>query len=249
MAYNESLGFGSGVMYMTSAAGGTPVRVGILQDVSFDISFDEKPLYGNSQFPVALARGKAKGTIKAKFARLDAIAIGSMFFGGTPVAGQEVIADLEAGVVPAAPAYTITVIHSSNWKEDKGVFYAASGQPLVKVASSPASGQYSVASGIYTFSSADASTALLISYAWNDGSTGYKTTVTNQPMGTVSYFQTDLYQINPEVPGTQWGLRLYRCASSKLAFNTRQDDWLIPEFDASVQANAAGKVLDFNTPN
>lgn len=248
MAYNESLGFGSGVMFMTNAAGGTPVRVGVLQDVSFDISFEEKPLYGTSQWPVALARGKAKGAVKAKFARIDGATIGSLFFGATPAAGEEIIADLEAGVVPGAPAYTITVIHSSNWKEDKGVFYATTGQPLVKVNSGPTSGQYSVASGIYTFSAADASAAVLISYAWNDGTTGYKTTITNQPMGTVSYFQTDLYQINPEVSGSQWGMRLYRCASSKLALNSKNDDWMIPEFDASVQANAAGKVLDFNTP-
>ena len=52
-----------------------------------------------------------------------------------------------------------------------------------------------------------------------------------------------------EAPGTQWGMRLYRCKSSKIMLATKQDDWTIPEFDASIQANAAGQVLDINTPN
>ena len=90
---------------------------------------------------------------------------------------------------------------------------------------------------------------MLISYGWNDLTNGFKTSLTNQPMGTSSYFQLDLFQSNPEAPGTQWGMRLYRCKSSKLMLATKQDDWTIPEFDASIQANAAGQVLDINTPN
>ena len=95
MTWNVSLGFGSGVMFVTPS-GGSPLRVGIMQDVSFDISFDQKPLYGQNQWPIALARGKAKGSIKAKTAQIDSGVIGALILGGTPVPNQNVIYDLEA---------------------------------------------------------------------------------------------------------------------------------------------------------
>lgn len=252
MTYNQSLGFGSGFIYMTPLSGSllTPIRVGILQDISFDLSYEEKLLYGVDQWAVAIANGKAKGSIKAKEAQIDSRAMGIIMLGGGQAAGQEQIADLEAHSVPTPSGpYTVSVTNAAHFTEDLGVAYATTGQPFTQVASGPTVGQYSVASGVYTFAAADAGVAVLINYAWNDTTSGVKTTLTNQPMGTSSFFQLDLFQGNPNVPGTQWGMRLYRCKSSKLSLATKQDDWLIPEFDASVQANAAGKVLDFNTPN
>lgn len=251
MTYNASVGFGSGFIYMTPLSGSnlTPARVGLLQDVSFEISFEEKPLYGQNQWAYAIANGKAKGAIKAKNAIMDSRVIGTLILSGTPVAGQEQIVDLEAHAVPASSPYTVQATNSSHWTKDLGVFYATTGQPLTLVTSNPTQGQYAVSAGTYTFAAADTGAGLLISYAWNDTTTGFKTTLTNQPMGTSTYFQLDLCQGNPENPGSQWGMRLYRCKSSKLNLATKQDDWQIPEFDASVQANAAGAVLDWNTPN
>src|SRR5579859_1967579 len=99
MAYTQSIGFGSGFLYMTPqvAAGivPTPIRMGILQHVDLDFTFDEKPLYGQNQFPVAIARGKAKLTCKAAFAQIDSGAVGSIFLQGTRNAGEDVIIDLE----------------------------------------------------------------------------------------------------------------------------------------------------------
>ena len=53
-------GFGSGVVFavpLTNAQGnplasGTPVRFGVLQDVSVDFSFTNKELHGQNQFEV-----------------------------------------------------------------------------------------------------------------------------------------------------------------------------------------------------
>lgn len=249
--YNQSLGFGSGFIYMTplGVAAPTPVRVGVLQDVSFDISWEEKELYGQNQWAVAIANGKAKGSIKAKNATIDSQAIGTIILNGAPVAGQEQIADVEGHSVPASSPYTVSSTNAAHWTKDLGVFYATTGQPLVRVASGPTVGQYSVASGVYTFAAADEGAAILLSYAWNDTTSGFKTSLNNQPMGASNYFSLDLFQNNPQVAGSQWGMRLYRCKSSKLSLATKQDDWMIPEFDASIQADAAGRVLDFNTPN
>ena len=44
--------------------------------------------------------------------------------------------------------------------------YAASGAPLTAVSASPAAGQYSVSTGIYSFSAADAGQSVSLSYGY-----------------------------------------------------------------------------------
>lgn len=62
--------------------------------------------------------------------------------------------------VPSSP-YQVTV--PTLWLLDRGVSNA--GVPMVKVASSPAAGQYTAAAGVYTFSVADAGAVVAITYA------------------------------------------------------------------------------------
>jgi hypothetical protein len=73
----------------------------------------------------------------------------------------------EAAAVPANPGpYTIAVAAPyGNWCQDAGVRYAAGGA-LTPVTGAPAAGQYAAAAGVYTFSSADAGRAVLISYGF-----------------------------------------------------------------------------------
>jgi hypothetical protein len=60
--------FGSGALIATptidafgnAIANPSPVEFGTLQDVSLDVSWDTKTLYGQLQFPVAAGRGKGK---------------------------------------------------------------------------------------------------------------------------------------------------------------------------------------------
>lgn len=251
MTYNQSVGMGSGFLYFTPLSGTsiTPVRVALLQGIDFEMSWEEKPLYGQNQWAAAIANGKAKGSLKAKNATIDSGAAATILLNGSPGAGQNAIADLEAHSVPGTGPYTVTVTPpgSGTFESDKGVFYATTGQPLTKVTSGAIVGQYSQSGGVYTFAAADTGVAVLICYEYTLTG-GFKTTITNQPMGTSNYFQADLFQNNPEVSGSQWGMRLYRCKSNKLALSLKQDDWTIPDFEASIQANAAGNVLDFNTP-
>lgn len=110
--------FGSGTIWFTpisgnEAANPTPIQVGTLQDVSLDIQFDLKMLYGMNQFPESVARGKGKISGKAKFGRFNSDLISQMLFGasGTRIAGSRAVsrdelANLAGGVI------TASVIHS-----------------------------------------------------------------------------------------------------------------------------------------
>ena len=62
-----------------------------LQDVSLDISFSSKQLFGQYQFPIALARGEGKITGKAKFANIDGPLFNDCFFGQSLNAGPETL--------------------------------------------------------------------------------------------------------------------------------------------------------------
>src|SRR5258708_31721211 len=183
--------FGAGSLWGFPVSGGnaanpTPILFGTLQDVSLDISGDVKMLYGQRQFPEAIARGKCKITGKAKYAWINSKQMNDLFFGQTLTAGMIKVQQNEAYSIPATP-FQVTVAPPSGTylndatRGDQGVRYAATGVPLTKVASGPTVGQYSVAvaTGIYTFAAADTLASVLISYMYTPIATGNQINVTN----------------------------------------------------------------------
>ena len=242
--------FGTGVFWgtpLTAADGSaiavpTPVQLGVMQDISIDISFDTKELYGQSQFPVAVGRGKGKMTGKAKVAQINGSALNSLFFGQTMTAGiTGDYYDVLGSLIPTTPyQVTITAPNSGTWSADLGV-RNANGLPMTRVASAPATGQYSVAAGVYTFATADTGLTVFISYQYTATSTtAQKSTVKNLLMGAAPTFKGDLY-----IPyaGKSLILTIPQCLTSKMTIATKQDDFAIPEFDFSGFADAAGNAL------
>ena len=235
--------FGSG--NLIALVGTIPVarKFGALQEVQVDFSFTLKELYGQSQFPLAVARGQGKITGTAKAALINGGLLNDFFFQGTNATGtvQQIID--EAGSIPATPGpYTVTVANSANFKEDMGVTYTATGLPLVRVASGPAAGQYTVAAGVYTFAAADQALAVKISYTFTVAASGNTTTITNQLMGTATTFAIDFPMT---YNGKKAMLRLNACTSGKLTLATKIEDFLVPDFGFSAFADASGTIGSF----
>ena len=250
MSNTTSVAFGSGVLIATpSGANATPVQFGALQDVSLDFSFSSKQLFGQYQFPIAFARGEGKISGKAKFANIDGPLYNNCFFGQTSTTGQKLWSYNEAGAVPATSPYSYSSANAASFDADLGVVYASSGLALTKVASAPAIGQYSVTAGVYSFNSADAGRALLLSYSYSQASTGggSRAVLANKVMGMAPTFQIDFYQTNPNIAGAQWSLRLYNCVSTKLSLASKNQDFVIPELDFEAFANAANSIGEINT--
>src|SRR6516165_4501711 len=105
------LSFGSGAIWgeRTDVTGADigPRQFGVLQDIQIDFDWTDKELYGQLQFPVAIARGQGKITGKAKFAQILGLLYSDIFFGLTPATGQFAVSQLEAATVPAATQYTV----------------------------------------------------------------------------------------------------------------------------------------------
>lgn len=218
-----------------------PVVLGLLQEVSLDLSVDIKTLYGADSYPVAVAQGKGKISVKAKNAEIDAGVMGSLFFGMTPAAAIKNVANDVPGTVPGTPyQLTPSVPGSGTWVADLGVFDAVTGAQLIRVASSPATGQYSVAAGVYTFAAADTTDTVKFNFEYSATSSAAKLfTITNRQMGYTPSFSMIL---KGSYDGHDLVAKFFRGVSSKLNFGMKNEDFTIPDFEAEAFANPAGDV-------
>jgi len=234
--------FGTGQIYGLPVGGGAPLQFGALQDVSVDISADIKQLYGQYQFPLAVARGKAKIEGKASTGEVNPDLYNTLYFGDTGATrsvGSKIPAFIELGSIPASGAYTVTVANSAHFVLDLGVRNAVTGAKFTQVESGPAAGEYSVAAGVYTFAAADAGSQVAINYIYTDSTDGITLDLANALMGVAPTFMLVLTE---EFDGKSFILVLYSCTSSKLTFPFKQDDFMISEFDFQAQANDAGLI-------
>lgn len=254
--------FGSGRLFLNATGGNlpanpTPMQALTIQDVQIDIAGDLKELKGASQFPDDVATGDKKGTGKFAVGRKD-LQLFNQIFSADIVAtgGTSVYPNFSA--VPTSNAVTITPPGSGTFETDLGVTYAGSGLALVKVASTPAVGQYSVSAGVYTFAAGDAAAAagVVISYAYTL-TTGNTYQINNQPLGygpQVEMFLVDTYQ--PKNVGTSsapiWEynvIHLYAAKINKITLGNKRADYSIPEVDFAYFQNSAGKVIEMFSVN
>jgi hypothetical protein len=249
--YSDEIGFAAGTLIgtRTDLAGViTPVKFGILQDVQLDFSADLKELTGQGRYAIALAPGKTKIELKAKFARISAKLFNDLYFGATSTATQTLFADSELATVPATSAYTVAAANAATFLSDQGVYFQDNGQAMMATGTAPpsVSGQYqplTEAPGVYRFSSADAVKAVALSYTYSSTS-GVQITLLNPRMGVGPSFKIVLSQA---FDGRQQNFIFNQCQSSKLSFPTKQDDFTISELDFMVSQDASGTIGSINT--
>jgi hypothetical protein len=254
----EQYSFGAGTLFLvrTDIATPSPTRVGTLQNINVDMSFDAKELIGQYQAPVAVARGKMKITGKAKFAKINARALNDAFFGQNLATGEQIQVVDEGGpsgtAIPASP-YQIVVANGAQMSSaspgiDLGVFNAATGIQLARVASAPTAGQYScdMTTGTYTFSEADetAGIKVVISYTYFETTTGGRITAYNQLMGSSPIFRLNL---GNSFQGNKLALSLYQCIPTKTAWEFKNEDFTIPDFEFSAFADNLGRIFDWSS--
>jgi hypothetical protein len=232
--------FGVGSLWAarTDVSNSTPAQFGTLQDVQVDFDFTSKPLMGQYQIAVAVARGGMKTTLKSKSATINSGIFNQSFFGQTQTVGGLLTALSESHAIPTTP-FEITVTNSSTFTNDLGVVYSATGVRLTAVASSPTTGQYAVSAGVYTFAAADTGLTVLISYAYTVSTGAQKIVITNQLMGSAPTFQANLSNI---YAGKVFSLQLNACISTKLSLPFKNEDWTINEIDIEAFTDASNNL-------
>ena len=249
--------------YGNTIATPSPRKLGTFQEASFDTSSENKMLYGPNQFPVAVGRGKAKVGLKVKAAQIsidqwNAIYIGQPQNQSTAGAAGSVISayiDTQGTTIPTTPfqitpvttyASFLTAGTTPVYDYDLGVQDGA-GNSYVRVASSPAAGQYSIASGVYTFNTGDAGKLVFINFVYTATPASSTTTpgsvarnayvnVSNIPMGQAPFLQLDLYC---NYGGNPLLVTLFQAIASKLSFSTKLDDFAVPDIEFDGFANSS----------
>lgn len=244
------INFGSGklIAVPTNLADGTvianptPVILGTMQDVSLDLSVEIKELYGSKRYPIAVGQGKGKTEIKAKYAEINGGILGSLFFGKAATAGVKAAVFDFAAAIPSGSPYTLTVQPPSTgtFISDMGVVFASTGVQLQRVASAPATGQYSVTSaGVYTFAAADQGKGVALSYEYSATTGGSVWNLSNDTMGYTPSFSLLLQN---SFDGKSLVCKLNRCVSGKLSLPLKSDDFAVYDFEAAAFADAAGSL-------
>jgi hypothetical protein len=245
MQYNFGAGF---ITAIPSGANPTPVKFGVLKEVSIDLSFTVKELRGAYMFPVDIARSSGKIAGKIKNAQIDGSIFAAVLTGATSATGQIKGIENEAGTIPTTP-FTITVAQGATFSADLGVINYTSGQLMTRVASAPATGQYSVntTTGVYTFNTAQSGNSVGISYQYTvAGATGSTLTYTNQLMGSGSVFAVTIFNT---FRGKDFGFRFPACTISKLALPLKSEDYSEQDLDFDAFADASNNVLYAYTAN
>jgi hypothetical protein len=239
--------FGCGSVFAL-VSGLTPVKIGVLQDIEIDITADVAQLYGAQQFPVAVGRGKAKITGKAKTGTLDINMFNSLFYGGTVDTTQyrKVIESSAASAGASAPTFSVGNVGSSGIT-DLGLYYSATAVQLnYSTAAAPTIGNYTYTStGLYTVSTAEsATTGFLVSYDYLSTGNGNQLLISNQNMGIQPVFQLELWEGFTDFgTRTNWDMKLNRCVSTKFNFPLKNSDFMVSDFEFSAFADSSGNVF------
>lgn len=239
--------FGSGLLWGTpladasgaAIANPTPLIFGTMQDSELDFKFELKQLHGQNQFAVAVGRGKGQVTGKAKIADIRAAFLETIVFGVSGTNGLTGAVYDTVGV-NAATSVVVAPPSSGTWQADLGVINGVTGREMRRVASAPATGQYSVSSGTYTFAAADAGQLVYINYRYTATSTvARRMNISNQPMGYAPSFRADFY--GPYM-GKHCVLTLNNCISEGFKFANKNDDFSVPEVGFTAFADQAGVI-------
>jgi hypothetical protein len=135
--------------------------------------------------------------------------------------------------------YTVDATQST-WSEDAGVYDYTAQKWMSQVASAPATGQYSVANGTYTFAAADASHLVGLYYKYTSTG-GHTITLGNPLMGSATMVQLNVFNT---YKGKSSGYTLWACVFPSLSWDNKVDDYT--EWDMEFEAAedpTTGKVI------
>lgn len=240
--------FGVGQLFLVPPGSDpTPVNVGTLKNVSLDISRDVKKLMGAKAFPedVALAGGTISG--KADYGRIQSGVIAAVLAGSTESTGQNAAANNEKTTIPATP-FEVTgaqITAGGTFVDDGGVYDYTNGLWMSRVASSPATGQYSVdtATGIYTFAAADTGNSIGLYYTYTKA-TGTTIALSNPLMGAATVFKLNVFNT---YRSKDVGYTLYAVVFPKLSLAGKQDDYTDTNLEFQAFADSNDQIIDVYT--
>lgn len=230
--------FGLGKLYLM-AADGEMIEFADLQDVSVGISYDYKELKSSNLFANNRVRTGAKIDCKASYANIHAKGL-ALHTGGTVSTGRK---EMQTKIVTTTNAQVQVLIGTEAiaFENNLSVFDITDANNPIAIE------EYTVTKlntlgyqqGQYDFTGDITLKTLLFSYE-AAVLTGKTITVNNQVAAAAPTFMAIIYNVTGDAG---FGIKLFKCTSSKLDFAFK-DDFSIPNFDFTAMANAIGKVFE-----
>ena len=246
--------FGPGILIAqrTDITIPSPVNVGFVQEFSIEAAGTTKALYGQKQFPLVGARSTIKVTGKFKNATVSGLAMNALFYGESAGLTTGGIGwTIDSTITTSTTSTALQVGSSTSFDADLGVKYSTSGLPLQRVSTGlEAAGKYSITAGspgLYNFAVADEGIAMKFTYT-SIVATGSSLIVTNKNIGSTPTFQLDYYTNLNQPTSKPFIVRLYQAIASKNVMQFKLEDFMIPEFDYELFANASDQVYDMIFP-
>lgn len=236
--HRASFGIGSVTAIDDSVTPNQAYEVAIVKGVTIDFKANVKPLKGNLLLPVDQAIESVEITGKIQSADSLAFLAPLIIPGTTSATGRAKLAR-QTTLIPGTP-FTITVTNSATFRKDMGVVNLTTGKRMTRVTSGPAAGQYSVAAGVYTFASAEGT--VVITYSYDDSTTGKTRTFTNAAVGASSGYQLEVY--DPAGGTKESGYYFPSVKFGSASGGHKIDDWSDTSLDFAVNADSTGKVFD-----
>jgi hypothetical protein len=232
---------GIGAIYvLPSGANPTPIPIAIVKDVSADIKVTKKGLNGQWKWPIDVAEFATGMTLKFGNADFRAGVVQMLQNQTVITTGQVLPATGEAWTIPTTP-FQVTVSQSAFFVEDAGVLDYTAGKWLARVVSAPATGQYSVAAGVYTFAAADVAHKLSIVYSYSS-TVGQTATIGNATMGASTPYAVRIlnqYTINGAVKSL--GLSFPAVHFNNMGWALKSEDWAAQSLEGMVAQDPASQ--------
>ncbi len=233
MALSEGMElYGVGALFVVGADG-TPRKLAKLQDVNMDMSFTNKPLFGEKNVASLIPRGHGKITGKATIAKFSADVLNQVFFNQVATAGQVLLVDGEEHTITAAAA---VATNTATFTTDLGLVNKATGKQFLKVAATPAVGEYTCdAVGNYAFNATDNGVVFRSSYLHTSTTGGKTIAIKSEDTGTIVTF---MGVFSKKFNGKTETVILNKLTSSKLSLlSMKQEDYSMPNFDFEAMAD------------
>lgn len=239
--------FGFGRLYLVSSvANATPKRIADLKGVALDHATEVKSLVTENFYPVDAT--PAGGNITGKIDSADfsqELLRAAMPWLATATGGSK-LAFEEQDTIPGTP-YQLVVDHAADFQTDLGVYDVTSGVYLTKVASAPATGQYSVSAGTYTFAAADTGHIVRMTYRYNVTTTPDTLTASQHTAEKRSDYYS-LYLTNGAGSTDEVGIYLPKVVLSGLPFAFKDKDFTSHELSFIALPDSTGKIMEISHP-
>lgn len=240
MGFHKALPGIGWISLVPSGANPTPIHLATVSSGSFSVKEQNADVRDNDGYVIDSFATQTDVSGKLSLQDFSNSLIAAVARGVTVSVGQ-VIGASHSATIPASP-YAVTVTQSAQFAENMGVMDLTAGKELKVVAATPATGEYSVAAGVYTFAAADTGHSVLIMYRYTASTSGTTAEVAKATTGSASpKYAIHVYQ--PRISSKEWGFYIPAARIPSLDVAFKREGWSETSIEWTAMLSDSNKLI------